>query len=41
MDGDFLLYDFTGVVTVQCEGDTLSQFDKWGIIMKMAFRQLK
>lgn len=41
MDGDFLLYDFTGGVTVQCEGDTLSQFDKWGIIMKMAFRQLK
>lgn len=37
MDGDFLLYDFTGVVTVQCERDTVSQFDKWGIIMKMAF----
>lgn len=41
MDGDFLLYDFTGVVTVQCERDTLSQFDKWGIIMKMAFSKLR
>lgn len=41
MDGDFLLYDFTGVVTVQCEIDTLSQFDKWGIIMKMAFWKLR
>lgn len=41
MDGDFLLYDFTGVETVQCEGDNLSQFDKWGIIMKTAFRKLR
>lgn len=34
MDGDFLLYDFMGVVTIPCQEDTLSQFDKWGIIMK-------
>lgn len=34
MDGDFLLCAFTGVVTVQCESDPVSQFDKWGITMK-------
>lgn len=34
MDGDFLLYDFTGVVTIPCQEDTLSQFDKWGVIIK-------
>lgn len=34
MDGDFLLCAFTGVVTVQCESDPVSQFDKWGIAMK-------
>lgn len=34
MDGDFLLCAFTGVVTVQCESDPVSQFDKWGTTMK-------
>lgn len=41
MDGDFLLYDFTGVVTVEWERDTVSQFDKWGIIMEIVFRKAR
>lgn len=41
LDGDFLLYGCAGVATEPCRSHRVSQFDKWGEIMKTARWKLK